>query len=138
MTAILNNQNNQLSHYNTYLYLKSLKYSNDCISKHLNYSFEQLGYLISCYHFKNNIEYLFEVSNKQYDNCFNGYFEVSQAVCNILTKNEILEIKNFIDELVIQHNGIYHTQKFYSIEQDCQLMYIDDVSNNRCVFLLSN
>ena len=132
MTAIENKQLKEVSHYNTYLKLKTLKYSNDYIAKHLNYSLEHLGYLISSYTFTTNIEYQLEVSKG--DHMFNEQFCISNCIKQILTEKEVTEIYNFIQDLVQQHNGIHHTQTFYSIEQDCEFFFID--YNSHCILTL--
>lgn len=134
MTSFENKRVKQFDDYNTYLHLKTLKYSNDYISKHLNYSLEHLGYLISSYTFKNNIEY--QLQHKKGNSSFKGKFHCSLSVQNILTTDEISEIYNFTKDLVLQHQHIYHIQTFYSIEQNCELLFIDTC--DKCVLLLVN
>lgn len=123
MTAIKNKSEKEICDYNTYLKLKTLKFSNDYISKHLNYCIEHLGYLISTYTFTTNIEY--QIESKKGNHKFNGQFYICNCVKHILTTEQIYEINNFIKDLVLQHNGIHHTQTFYCIENDCQLLCID-------------
>lgn len=134
MTSIENKLQKEISDYNTYLKLKTLKHSNDCILKHLDYTKEHLGYLISTYTFKSNLEY--QLESKKGDYKFNGQFYISTSIKHILTTEELNEIYSFIEGLVLQHNGIHHTHTFYSIEQDCELLLID--CKDYCVVILSN
>ncbi len=112
--------------YNTYLKLKKLKYTNADIAKQLNYSKEQLGFLISRYYFKSNIEYQLQEIEGSYH--FNGSFYITASVQESLTPEEILEIYQFVQDLVVQHNGIDYLQTFYHVEQDCKLFFIDQLN----------
>lgn len=119
-------QQKDIADYNIYLQLKNINYSNIDIAKHLSYTTKQLGYLISSYSFKNNLEY--ELQEKQGDYHFNGKFYITQSIQNILTTEEILEIYTFTKELVLQHQGIDYLQSFYHVDQDCKLFFIDQLS----------
>lgn len=138
----------EIADYNTYLQLKTLKYSNVRIAEHLNYSKKQLGYLISSYHFKNNLEYKLQESKGEY--FFSGNFYITASAQEVLTTEEIIEIYQFVQDLAKQHNGIDYLQTFYHIEQDCKLFFIDQLDtsmlesqsyskeDNYCTLMLSS
>ncbi|WP_407557327.1 hypothetical protein [Winogradskyella sp. 4-2091] len=121
-------QQKHIADYNVYLQLRDLNYTNTDIAKHLNYSNEQLGYLISRYTFKNSLEYSLQENEGDY--YFNGKFYVTQNASTCLTPDEILEIYTFTQQLVKQHKGIDYLQSFYSVEQDCKLFFIDNLSKS--------
>ena len=116
-------QQKDSANYNISLQLKKLNYTNEDIAKHLGYSNENLGYLISQFTFKNSLEY--KLQEQRGDYCFNGTFYVTRNVRDCLTTEEILEIYTFTQDLVKQHKGINYLQSFYGIEQDCKLFFID-------------
>jgi len=127
MTLLENKESKYRSDYNAYLQLKNLQYTNIDIAKHLSYAKEDLGYLISRYTFKNNIEYKLQ---EQEENCFfNGLFIITKSINEILTEEEILEIYAFTRELVKQHKGIDYLQVFYHIESDSKLFFINQVND---------
>ncbi len=119
-------QQKEIADYNVYLQLKQLKYTNIDIANHLSYTKEELGCLVSQYTFKNNLEYKLQESEGDYH--FNGTFYVTQNVNTCLTPDEILEIYTFTQDMVKQHKGIDYIQSFYSIEQDCELFFVDNLS----------
>jgi len=127
MTLIENKESKFIADYNAYLQLKSLQYTNTDIAKHLSYTIEDLGYLISRYTFKNNIEYKLQEEEGSY--LFDGLFVITKGINEILTKEEILEIYTFTRELVKQHEGIDYLQVFYHIESDSELLFINQVSD---------
>ncbi len=119
--------NGQLSDYHTYLELKK-DYTNKQIARFLDYSLEDLGYLISHYTFENALEY--QISKDEGDYYFNGTFYVTKTVHNTLTSQEIIEIYTFTQDLVKQHKGIDYLQVFFSIEHDCKLFFIDQLNQH--------
>lgn len=119
-------QQTDIADYNVYLQLKQLQYSNTDIAKHLSYSEEDLGYLISRHTFRNNLEYKLQESEGEY--FFNGTFYITQSVQNLLSPDEIFEIYTFTQDLVKQHKGIDYLQTFYSVEHDCKLFFIDQMN----------
>lgn len=121
-------QQNDIADYNVYLQLKELNHTNEAIAEHLSYTKEDLGYLISRYTFRNNLEYKLQESEEQY--FFNGTFYITQSVQNILTTDEIFEIYTFTQDLVKQHKGIDYLQSFYHVEQDCKLFFIDQLNKS--------
>lgn len=119
-------QQTDIADYNVYLQLKQLQYSNTDIAKHLSYSEEDLGYLISRYTFRNNLEY--KLQEKEGEYFFNGKFYITQSAQNLLSPDEIFEIYTFTQDLVKQHKGIDYLQTFYSVEHDCKLFFIDQLN----------
>jgi len=138
----------EVDDFTTYLKLKTLGYSNAEIIKHLNYTVEALGYLISSHYFTNNLEYKIQEAEGHYH--FSGTFYITKAVQETLTTEEIIEIYKFIRDQVKQHNGIDYLQTFYSIEHDCKLFFVDQLNtsmiesnqyskqDNYCTLMLSN
>ncbi len=122
-----NENSKSVADYNTYLQLKNLQYSNSDIAKHLDYTKEDLGYLISRYTFIHNIEYQLQEQEGNY--FFDGFVVITKSISDILTKEEILEIYTFTKELVKQHKGIDYLQVFYHIESDSKLFFINQESN---------
>jgi hypothetical protein len=117
-----------IADYNVYLQLKQLHYSNAGIAEHLSYSKEDLGYLISRYTFKNNLEYQLQQQEGNY--CFSGKFYITSNAQSLLTTEEILEIYTFTQDLVKQHQGVDYLQVFYCIEQNCKLFFVDNLSKS--------
>jgi hypothetical protein len=117
-----------IADYNVYLQLKDLHYTNEDIARHLSYSKEDLGYLISRYTFRNNLEYKLQENEGQY--YFNGSLYITKSVQHMLTADEIFEIYEFTKDLVKQHKGIDYLQSFYHVEQDCKLFFIDNLSKS--------
>lgn len=115
-----------IADYNVYLQLKEIHYTNEAIAKHLSYSNEDLGYLISRFSFRNNLEYKLQENKGEY--FFKGTFFITQSVQNLLTTDEIFEIYTFTQDLVKQHKGIDYLQSYYHIEQDCKLFFIDQLN----------
>lgn len=114
--------------YSVYLQLKELKYTNEDIAEHLSYTKEELGFLISRQTFVNNLEYKLQQCEGNY--LFNGTFYITQNVNNLLSKEEIIEIYKFTQDLVKQHNSIDYLQVFYHIEHNCKLFFIDQLDKD--------
>lgn len=119
-------QQKDIADYNVYLQLKQINYTNADIANHLSCSKKELGYLISRHTFKNNLEY--KLQEQEGDYHFNGTFYVTSNAQTCLTSQEIKEIYTFTQDLVKQHKGIDYLQSFYSVEQDCKLFFIDNLS----------
>ncbi|HET8885608.1 MAG TPA: hypothetical protein VFM70_04555 [Salinimicrobium sp.] len=112
--------------YLTYLDLREKKIPNVEIAQKLGYSKKQFGYLISHYEFRSNLEYHLPEREGNYH--FGGNFYLTQGVMDSIAKKEIADIFTFIKRLVKQHDGIDYLQTFYSIDNDCKLFIIDNLS----------
>ncbi|MFV0531748.1 MAG: hypothetical protein ACK5MD_09985 [Flavobacteriales bacterium] len=121
-----NENQKQVADYQAYLELKKLHYTNTDIAKHLSYSKKELGYLISRFTFATPLEY--KLQEQEGDYHFNGKFFITANAKSVLTSDEIQEIYAFTQQLVEQHKGIDYLQVFYSIEQDCKLFFICNLS----------
>lgn len=122
-------QEKEAADYSAYLQLKNLNYSNTRIAEHISYTKQELGNLISTYYFVNNLEYQIQ-ENEEENYFFNGTFYITKSVEETLTSEEIIEIYQFVQDLVKQHNGIDYLQTFYSIEHNCKLFFIDQLNSS--------
>lgn len=129
-------QQTEIADYNAYLQLKQLKFTNKLIAKQLGYSNDKFGRLLSNYTFLNKLEYYLQ---EQEGDCnFNGKFYITQKAQNLLTTEEISEIYTFTQELVEQHKGIFHLQKFKHIGLDYKLFLVDRLDKNHSMLMLES
>lgn len=112
--------------YKAYRNLSRSQVSNHLIAEQLNLSKKQLGYIISQHQFETNLEY--HIAEQEGNYFFEGAYYLSRGVIDNIPKKEIAEIFYFTKKLVKQHNGIDYLQTFYSIDQDCKLFFIDNLS----------
>ncbi len=117
---------NALELYKAYDNLRRSNLSDQLIAEQLKIDKIQLGFIISQYEFQSNLEYHIAEQGGTY--FFEGSFYLSKGVMSTIPKKEIAEILNFTRKLVKQHDGIDYLQTFYSIEQDCKLFFIDNLS----------
>ena len=129
-------QQTEIADYSAYLQLKQLKFTNKHIAKHLGYSNDKFGRLLSSYTFINKLEYCIQEQEGDYH--FNGEFYVTKNVQKSLTTEEILEIYTFVQELVEQHKGIYHIQEFKHVRLGRKLYLVDQLDKKHSILMFES